>query len=413
MNRRRLERELREVRVPDERGAAERSWQVVRAAWAERDAIPGGRPARLPARLAVAVTAFGALLLALALTPAGAAVREWVARAVDVDGPPARPALNRLPAPGELLVASRPGVWLVRDDGTRRLLGDFDDATFSPHGLYVAATSGRELFAVSPLGELRWSLTSRRPIADARWAPSGYRVAYRDGPGLDVIAGDGTEPRTLVERVDPVAPSWRPPPAGRDPRYVSNVLSFADAEGAVVTLDADTGEELWRWRGGAGVRSLAWAGHDRLVVATARGVDVLDRSGRRTGSVPLPGQAAVRFAVPSQDGRRLAVVIGSRNAPARGRRSRLILTRLRGGRGQAPRTLFSGLGRFGPPVFPPDGGTILLPWDEADQWLFIRTDPGREPARSTVAIGRISRQFDPQGGGGTAEFATVAGWCCG
>ena len=61
---------------------------------------------------------------------------------------------------------------------------------------------------------------------------------------------------------------------------------------------------------------------------------------------------------------------------------------------------------FGAPTFSPDGEWILLPWPEADQWLFIRVSD-----RRVVPVGDISRQLDANGKG-TGSFPEVAGWCC-
>lgn len=412
MREERIREELRRERVPGEEEAAGRSWEVVRAAMAEHEAVRGRTPARLPLRLALAVAALGVLALALALTPAGAAVREWVAEAIDDEAPPPRRALTHLPAPGELLVASRPGVWLVREDGTRRLLGDYEEASFSPHGLNVVASERNQLVAVSPEGELRWSISGRRPVADARWAPSGYRVAYREGRSLKVIVGDASEPpRTLAERVAPLAPAWRPSPPELDARYEPNVLAYADPRGRLAAMDVDSGRRLWRTRVGGSVRSVEWITADRLLVATDDSIQLLDGNGRPVGSVPVPKGAELSAVTPAPGGERLAIVLSSREPAAAGGRSRLVLARIAGG-ARRQRTVFSGLGRFGDPVFSPDGETILLPWTEADQWLFIAPSHDRKLVRRTVAVADIARQFDPGRGGG-AEFPEVGSWCCG
>src|SRR6185437_7031143 len=109
----------------------------------------------------------------------------------------AEPALTRLPGGGDLLVQSPHGPWLVHADGSRRLLGDYDQATWSPRGLFVAAAGGRQLTAVEPHGDPHWSISSPARISSPRWAPSGYRVAYLSGRSLRVVAGDGTGDRLL------------------------------------------------------------------------------------------------------------------------------------------------------------------------------------------------------------------------
>src|SRR5688500_2488290 len=121
--------------APDERAAEERGWRVLRPAFDERRGVPRrqhGRRALVALCAALAVTA-------VALTPAGAEVADWVRDAVDPGRNDARPALVSLPAPGRLLVTSQQGPWVVEQDGSRRLLGAFDDASWSPGGLFVVA----------------------------------------------------------------------------------------------------------------------------------------------------------------------------------------------------------------------------------------------------------------------------------
>jgi hypothetical protein len=75
------------------------------------------------------------------------------------------------------------------------------------------------------------------------------------------------------------------------------------------------------------------------------------------------------------------------------------------------RRLFTGLGRFGAPAFSPDGTQVLLPWRDADQWLFLDTRDSAIRSKP-LAIGDISRQFDPGASREEAGFPSVAGWCC-
>ncbi len=54
-----------------------------------------------------------------------------------------------------------------------------------------------------------------------------------------------------------------------------------------------------------------------------------------------------------------------------------------------------------------DGKWLLLGWESADQWLFIRSaDVDR-----VLSVPNVSAQFE---GGGQDEvgFPHVAGWCC-
>src|SRR5918994_1298805 len=115
----------------------------------------------------------------------------------------APPGADRPPRPR---LAS--GAWVVSANGSRRRLGDYDEATWSPQGLFVGASKRHQLAAVTPKGEGRWTL-SRPRVHYPRWSPSGFRIAYLSGSNLRLVAGDGTGDR----RNDPaqgVAPAWRP-----------------------------------------------------------------------------------------------------------------------------------------------------------------------------------------------------------
>ena len=53
------------------------------------------------------------------------------------------------------------GIWVVQNDGSKRLLAGYRDAAWSPHGLYVAAVHGNELRALEPNGQLTGRLGAR------------------------------------------------------------------------------------------------------------------------------------------------------------------------------------------------------------------------------------------------------------
>jgi hypothetical protein len=76
----------------------------------------------------------------------------------------------------------------------------------------------------------------------------------------------------------------------------------------------------------------------------------------------------------------------------------------RSGRPRA-RPLFTGPGRFGPVAWSPTGRRLLVPWPEADQWLFLA--PGRG---ATTAVANIARQFGPRAG--RPDFPATVEWCC-
>jgi hypothetical protein len=74
--------------------------------------------------------------------------------------------------------------------------------------------------------------------------------------------------------------------------------------------------------------------------------------------------------------------------------------------GLRERLLPAGPGHFGAPAWSPDGRWLLLPWPEADQWLFLRP----EGTRRVSAVANIARQFAP--GGARPAFPRTVTWCC-
>lgn len=367
-----LERRLGELRAPDEQDAEQRSWEVVRAAYEDREALPAARPAR---RLALAL-AGGVAVLAIGLSPAGAKVGELVSDVFSpTEGvPDAKPALRTLPAAGELLVDSEEGPWIVREDGSKRLLGDYGEATWSPHGLFVTATSGHTLVTVDPTGAARWTVTAPGPVADPRWSPGdlslGFWIAYRSGDDLRVVDGTGQRDHLIARDVAPVPAAWRPIGFSKLAPHGAggvHVLTYVDSDKRLHTVDVDAGEA---------VESIP-ADLEQLGTPSAGG----------------PGKRAI-----SPDGSQIATV------EARDGGDRLVVEG-DGGGGRGDRVLFSARGRLNGPTWSPDGRWLLVGWPEADQLLFISVD---RPHR-VVAFDRISEQFDP-GGEGRARFPSVAGW---
>ena len=204
----------------------------------------------------------------------GDAVARWVTRPARLGREDARPALVRVPGGGRLLVTAEGGrgAWVVSADGSRRRLGDYAGASWSPHGRFVVAWRGGELLAVEPGGRVRWSLARHGRIAAARWAPvDGYRVAYLSGRSLRVVNGDGTGDRRYAAAAG-VAPAWRP-----DGRHV---LAYVDRRDHVRVAAVDSRRELWRSRAVGGAVELAWSPDGRrLLVATAGGWWVLGADG--------------------------------------------------------------------------------------------------------------------------------------
>lgn len=369
------------MHVPDEAGAEERAWRIVRAAFAERE--PARRRTRL-VRPALALAAALALL-AGALSAPGRAVLGSIRKQV-VGERRAAPALFSLPAEGQLLVDSRVGPWIVQPDGSKRLLGRYAEASWSAYCRYVAVARGRELTAVDRKGNVRWSLARRGPVRDARWAPDGFRIAYRSGPSLRVVIGNGLGDRRLVAHVAPVPPAWRP--GNR------HVLAFVDPSGRVVVYDTDSRVRLWRSRSVEAPGQLLWSADGaRLLAVRKRGIAVFDERGRRLGALGLPGLAGPAAFAPR----------GHRFALVRVRRERSEAVVLDADALRSPaRRIFSGAGRFTGVQWSPDGRWILLGWSSADQWLFVRS-AGVQRIR---AVSDVSNQFHSRAG-----FPGLAGWC--
>jgi hypothetical protein len=179
--------------APHEREAEERAWEVVRAAYEQREPVAWPRR-HWPALAAAAAAA--AVLVAAALSPPGRSVVHSLRKAVGVKQ--AEEGLFSLPAPGQLLVTSREGTWLVHADGSKRLLGRYRDASFSPHGLYVAGTRANQLVALDPRGNVRWTLARPSPRAPI-WTGTrtNTRITYLSRGRLRIVAGDGTGDRAL------------------------------------------------------------------------------------------------------------------------------------------------------------------------------------------------------------------------
>ncbi|HEU0024164.1 MAG TPA: hypothetical protein VFQ12_06015, partial [Thermoleophilaceae bacterium] len=324
MTERELRRALRELPVPGEREAGERTLRVLRAAHAERVAAPPRRRGALRPALAVALALAA---LATAMTPAGAEVRRWIGDRFD---PPASPTLSRLPAVGNLLVSSPRGSWVVHADGSLRRLGDYSSAGWSPRGLYVVAARERRLYAVEPDGTVRWSIVRPGAVSHPAWSlDDGFRVAYLEGSDLRVVIGNGDGDRRLARGVAPVTPSWRP--------GAGHVLTYATLDGRIVTRDVDGGEVLWSERVAERPMNVEWTKDGRRLVTL--GPDAI-RTYRRGGGagvrgrLPAAGSAGV-----------LAVHPSGRSAAVAGASGGVLAVSLDEA-GPPTRKLFDGEGRF-------------------------------------------------------------------
>jgi len=299
----------------------------------------------------------------------------------------ARPALFGLPAPGRLLVNSAQGAWVVQRDGSKRLLAGYRDASWSPHGLYVAAIHGDELRAIKPSGDRRWSI-GRPNLASPRWSSFGQqdeRVAYLSGKTLRVIDGNGTDDRLLARRVMAVAPAWKPG---------THVVTYFDAAGEVRAIDVDSRRQRWRTTlFAAQPILLAWSDDGtRLLAATSSELAIIDGEGkvlsmRATGGRP----EAASFAPGSH---RFALLRWLTHQRRNG------VEVIDADRLERRRQIFAGAGTFGAVSWSPTGRWLILDWDSADQWLFIRS----AAVRKLVAVSDIEENFGLD--------ASPTGWCC-
>ncbi len=387
----RLRSALRALVVPEERDAEERAWRLLSAARTEQPLLEArrGRARRRGLQVAVALG-----LIALIVSPAGASVRHWVADRVNPGVERAKPALSALPGSGALLVQSQEGPWVVHPDGSKRLLGDFSEASWSPHGLFVVAMRSHELAAVEPDGATRWTITRPGLPRLARWnGPDGYRIAYLEGRRcpcqLRVVNGNGEDDRLLAHNVPLKAPAWKSGPA--------HLIAFlAAADGVVRVMNSDTRTVAFQTPPGAGPVSLQWTS-GLLLVARADTLQLYSSGGRLIWKWTAPRGTLISSAT-ARGSNRIAAVLDV------GHTSKVLLL----GRDRSPRPLFTGPGRFATPEWSPDGGWLLLPWPRADQWLFIN------PASATPrlhAVANVASQFSP-GSQQPGRFPTVAGWCC-
>jgi hypothetical protein len=373
---------LEHVEIPDAHEASERAWRVVRSAFAEYEPRPPAR--RSVGLLSWTAAAAVVALVVVAVSPAGPALVRSVRSAVGIQH--AQPALVALPSAGRLLVDSSAGSWIVGSDGSKRLLGRYASSSWSPHGLFEIVARGHELAALDPKGNVRWSVERNGTVRDPRWSPDGYRVAYRSGDSLRVIAGDGTGDHLVAARVAAVPPAWRP--------GAVHALTYVTATGAVWIADADSGATLARWRGVNRPLGLRWSADGKFLLSLGRNtIDLRTASLERARSLRLMRGEIVDAAwAPSGD--RYALLGYD---AARGRSSATVQP-IHG----RPRTVFVGTGRIDGVSWSPDRRWLLLAWRTADQWVFARTSG----AQRIHAVASISAQFHSQ------SFPRLAGWCC-
>ena len=364
--------------------AEQRAWEMVKRAYEERSPAP--RRARR--RLVPALVAAAVVVVASIATPPGHAVFQKMREAVGVQQ--AEPALFSLPSTGRLLVVSADhgGVWLIHDNGLKRRIGSYEDAQWSPHGLFVVATTKNALVTLDLEHGVRWSLPRRDPFWP-RWEGTRIdtRIAYLTPRGLRVVAGDGTGDHLLDRRASAVPPAW-------DPSRLHTLAYFA--AGTIVLRNADSGRILWRQAVGFTPTGLSWSTDGRYLAAVSgHKVLVLGPDGtlKRTVTTLAEGFSDAAFQPSSH---RLALSLRT----AIGSEVRVVDVD-RPGRGQL---LFAGPGAFGSVVWSPDGRWLLVGWPTADQWLFLHGSRVR-------AVANIREQF-PRHDHQRPSLQFDSRWCC-
>lgn len=348
--------------VPIPPGAKERAHDVAMAAFASHRPGPSRRGYWRPALAIAAVAAVAAVLA----TPPGRSVIHAIREAVGVKK--AQRELFSLPAPGRLLVQSARGPWVVDEDGSKRLLGPYQEASWSPFGRFVVARRGSELVTMEPDGNVHWTL-ARAGLRLPAWGGKhdDTRIAYLSRRSLRVVAGDSTgDTAKCADSVAAVAPVWRPGSL--------SVIAFA-ASGRVSVYDVTSCRRLLL-RATPTPTKLQWSSDGKLLLALSRnGVRVYDLHGHLAEQVP--GVADASFVGQTHE----VAVLRTGNALV----------------GSVAVFRATGLGQI---VSSPDGRWLLLTWPAADQWVFVRV-----AAPHTIrAFSGITRQF------GSGRFPRVSGW---
>jgi Tol biopolymer transport system component len=362
--------------APGEREAGDRSWDVVRAAFEGRIRVPGKRDWR-----PLAIAAAAAVVVTGAVTPAGHAVFGSLRNAVRGERN-AAPALFKLPTPhSRLLVNSAAGAWVVQSDGSKRLLAGYTDASWSPHGLFLAATHGEELRALEPNGRVHWSIGRVGRIRNPRWSFDGFRIAYFARGALRIVNGDGSADHLLTRDVRPGPAAWQPH---------THALAYVNRAGKIQIANVDKRNRSATVQTRGTPRQLQWTSNGKWLIAVERhAVEVFGQRGPRIGGLDRGTDRVVAASI-SPDGKNIAFI------ETNGRRSTLQLTGVLGG---PTGPVFSGAGTFRNVIWSPDGRWLLLDWDSADQWLFVRS-----PVKKIGAVSNIRDNF--------GEEATISGWCC-
>jgi hypothetical protein len=206
-----------------------------------------------------------------------------------------------------------------------------------------------------------------------------------------VVYGNGLGDRLLAADVDRVAPAWRP--------GFADQVAYVAASGRIVVRDAETGSLSWQSSPGAKPIELDWSSEGtRLLVLSHREARVFDPEGRLISTVVLARAAPALTAALSPDGRVLALIRGGAGAA--------VLYDVGEG-SRAPTLVLPGAG-LSQLAWSPNGRWLLITWPAADQWIFVRTGPGK--GRRLMAVSRIAELFAP--GRRADGYPQLDGWCC-
>lgn len=366
-----LARVLRESVVPDPT-AEQRAWRLAHAAYVRRATTTSRR-----ARHGAVAVAAAALVLTLALTPAGGSVVRLVRQVASTHSAPAPAlratiALRMLPGGGRLLALRNGSAYVLGGSMSPQRLGRAHEATFSAFGHYVAAAQGHALTVYALDGRRVWSLEEPNRIRALRWSPDGLRLAYRAGSQLRIVDGNGENPRTLGHSTGR-AVAWRP---GPEP-----VLTYLRLPRLVVMRDVSTDTDIVRLRPPTGTTLLTWSTDGRRLLALGpRQLRVFSRQGA------------------SMAWRRAATNVAFVSAAfAPGTHRLALLSR------HSDRDVISFAGRkvaTGPhltrPVWSPDGRWLVT--RSGPRWIFVAANAAQHDGTHP------STTVDAQG--------TVGGWCC-
>ena len=146
-------------------------------------------------------------------------------------------ARPRSPAAAACWSRLRAGPWVVQPDGSRRLLGGYGEATWSPRGLFVAASGGRTLSALEPDGTPRWSLSARRDRQRSALVAVGLPIAYRAaGRAAGRRRRRHRGPAWWTATWPSLPPAWSP--------LGLHLLAYLDGEGRLRLADPDSGTTM-------------------------------------------------------------------------------------------------------------------------------------------------------------------------